>query len=257
MEITLITAIQWPWAPAPHAEQRNQKGHDDGNQRARNHGSTGAGKHGQRIPLFCIPGRQRHHQGMAQVVDRVGKGEKQVVADHNPGHLHRHRCPGHRIQQASGHGNQTAGDQQPGSRLSLPGAGMIDESADQKVHDHVHCLGQKRHQREKDTGKPQHISVKLGQVSAAHPGIDHGGQTGPQEIAQPFLLFCCTVRMNFRVKPAGREDFFYFCWHNASPISAFYNFATFLLLSDLMIAPFCQSIVKTILLKYQIKNSII
>ena len=65
----------------------NDHGEHQGNQNAAHHNGGDLVEYRQTAPLGGISGGQRHHKTMAHIKNGIGKGIKQVVADHDPDRL--------------------------------------------------------------------------------------------------------------------------------------------------------------------------
>ena len=107
---------------------KNQ-GHDD----AGNHDAGYVVEDGEAAPLLRVPGGEGNHQTVAHVIDGQGKRVEQVIGEHDPKDLYGLASVWNRKKQDAGDCYQRGAEEQPGARLSLSGAGAVDNLP----HNHI------------------------------------------------------------------------------------------------------------------------
>ena len=151
-----------------HDDHGHNEGHDD----AAHHNGCDLVKHRQTAPLRDVPGGERHHQVVAHVKDGVRKGIEQVVAYHDPDHLHGLRGVGDGEQQHCGDCHKGRGQQKPGPGLALPAARVVDNVTHDHVGDGIDDLADNgEHYQERPTphrGQLEYIGIVDVQISGQH-----------------------------------------------------------------------------------------
>ena len=202
-----------------HAEGVDHNGHHDGHEEAGNHIDAGVREQGQRVTLLGIAGGQGHHQRVGHVVDGKGEGEEEVVADHDPHHLNGGVGLRDRIEQEGRKDDQRAAQQQIGSRLTVSGAGLVDDTAHDDVRDGVDRLGDRGHPGQEDAGQAQNVRIKLVQVAAAQTDVNDEHERRAGKVTQPRLRLGGVGGLDAGVKDRCVEQAFLFdlCGHFRNP----------------------------------------
>ena len=163
------------------------------NDNARDHRGRDIRKDGELAALLRDSRRERHHEVVTHVVDRIGKGPEQVVGNENPDRLRVYIHFRHRKGQDSRHSKERRADKQPRSRLALPRVCPLDNLSHDDIRARIQNLAADREDREKhaapDRRQMKNIRIKDIEICGEHR-VQKKRARRTDEIAQPFFFPC-------------------------------------------------------------------
>ena len=146
---------------------------------------------------------------MAHIEDGVRKGVEQIVADHDPDHLHGLAAAGHGKQQNTRDRQQRRRKQQPRPGLACRGVGAVDDIAHDHVGDGIDDLGNDGEDHQKrpapDMGQLQNIRVVDVEISSQH-GVEQQRSRRAQKIAQPLFFGADIDRVDPALEQRARKQ---------------------------------------------------